>query len=33
MLGAGADAGFRVLVRAAYDRFSNCAAGGVGYHF
>lgn len=33
MLGAPADAGFRQLARAAYDRFSGLAAAGVAYHF
>jgi hypothetical protein len=32
-LGAPADADFRRLVRAAYDRFSELAAAGVAYHF
>jgi hypothetical protein len=32
-LGAPADADFRRLVRAAYERFSEFAAAGVAYHF
>jgi hypothetical protein len=32
-LGVPADADFRTLVRAAYDRFRDCAAAGVAYHF
>jgi len=33
ILGVGADASFKVLARAAYDRFSGHAAAGIAYHF
>jgi hypothetical protein len=33
LLGGAADADFRALVRAAYERFSGLAAAGVAYHF
>ena len=32
-LGAAAEADFKVLVRVAYERFSDHAAAGVAYHF
>jgi len=32
-LGMPADANFEALVRAAYEKFSDCAAAGVAYHF
>lgn len=32
-LGASADADFKTMIHAAYERFSNHAAAGIAYHF